>query len=240
SGRLHHKPRDRRRNVWTCGGAFGAGLEMNKDYVNLLPWTYRQRCLVRRRLRQWSIVWAAVAAVLVLGWLDWRAGWEAALQEVEVHEQCYDEIRSLKGAIARLLVQKQGLSKQQELVGRLQQSPPPLLPVALVSASAARCEGRVVVNRLVYSESPMKQPVAPAATAPGSTAPVPATAAVATQPLLSGSVTIDGVGADNVAIAEFVLGLRESSAFERVDLKSAAASTTRAGKVTSYQVECGL
>ena len=211
---------------------------MSKDHVNLLPWSYRQRCLVRRRLRQWSVVWAAVAVAVLLGWLDRRAGWEAALEEVETHEQRYDEIRSLKGDIARLLAQKQGLGNQQELVARLQQSSPLLLPVGLVSASAARCEGRVVVNRLVYKEqTPIKQPIAPTAPAPGGTA-VPA--AGATPPVASASLTIDGVGADNVAIAEFVLGLRESGAFDRVDLKSAAASTTRAGKVTSYQVECGL
>ena len=214
---------------------------MSKDHINLLPWGYRQRRLVRRRLRQWSIVWAAVAVVLVLGWLDRRAGWEAALEEVETHEQRYDEIRSLKGDIARLLAQKQGLGKQQELVARLQQFPPPLLPVSLVSASAARCEGRVVVNRLVYKEeTPLRPPLAPAATAPGGATPVPATAAAAIPAGPSASLMIDGIGADNVAIAEFVLGLRESGAFERVDLKSAAASTTRAGKVTSYQVECGL
>lgn len=218
---------------------------MIKDHINLLPASYRQRCLVRRRLRQWSIAWAAVAVVLLLGWLDQRSQWEATLAEVEMHEQRYDEIRALKGEISRLVAQKQGLGQQQELVARLQRSPPPLLPVALVSASAKRCEGRVVVNRLMYHEEtrPAPPPTAPAAPASGGAAPAPAAPAAnvaPAAPLVSASLMIDGVGADNVAIAEFVLGLRESGVFERVDLKSAAASTTRAGNVTSYQVECGL
>jgi Tfp pilus assembly protein PilN len=215
---------------------------MIKDHINLLPHRYRQRCLVRRRLRQWCIAWAVVAVVLVLGWLDRRTEWEAALEEAELHEQRYDEIRALKGEIARLLAQQQGLSQQQELVARLQQSPPPLLPVALVSASASRCNGRVLVNRLVYKEqpTPAQQPMIPAAPALSGPAPAPAKVSAASPPAPTATMTIDGVGADNVAIAEFVLGLRESGAFERVDLKSAAASTTRAGNVTSYQVECGL
>lgn len=214
---------------------------MTKDYVNLLPWSYRRRCLLRRRLRQWSIVAALMALALAAGWIDRRAGWEAALEDVEMHEQRYDEVRSLKGEIARLLAEKQDLSKQQELVVRLQQAPPPLLPVALVSASAARCEGRVAVGRLTYNEemSPQRPPVAGISTSGVPPAPGQGTAAVGPPPR-SGRLTIDGIGTDNVAIAEFVLGLRESGVFDRVDLKSAAASTTRAGQVTAYQVECGL
>ena len=210
-----------------------------KDYVNLLPWNYRRRCLVRRRLRQWAVAWTVVALALVVGWLDLRAQWETALAQVETHDQRYDEVRSLKGENARLLAQKQGLGKQQDLVVQLQQAPPPLLPVALVSASASRCEGRVAVQHLVYNEEPpTTQPVPQLTPTPSGTQP--AIVATANRPPRSARLTVDGIGADNVAVAEFVLGLRDSGVFERVDLKSAAASTTRAGNVTSYQVECGL
>lgn len=216
---------------------------MTQHSINLLPWHYRRRCLLRRRLRQWSIAWAAVAIALAAGWLDQYGRWQTALAELEMHEQRYDEIRTVKSEIARLRAQQQNLGKQQNLVSQLQQAPPPLLALALVSGSAARCEGRVAVGRLAYGEEAVMSapaaasPAPPAgATPPGGNSP-PATAA---RPAYRGRLTIDGIGADNVAIAEFVLGLRESGVFERVDLKSAAASTSRAMNVTAYQVECGL
>ncbi len=214
---------------------------MKQQHINLLPWHYRRRCLLRRRLRQWSIAWAVVVLSLAAGWLEQHARWQAALAELEMHEQRYDEIRAVKSEIARLMAQQQSLGKQQDLVSQLQQAPPPLLTLALVSASAAKCEGRVAVAKLAYGEetpaaSPTPTPSASQAMPPGGHPTAPAVS----RPAYCGRLTIDGIGTDNVAIAEFVLGLRESGLFERVDLKSAAASTSRALNVTAYQVECGL
>jgi Tfp pilus assembly protein PilN len=216
-------------------------LEIMKTHVNLLPWSYRRSRLLRRRLRQWSVVWAVIGLLMAAGWLEERSRWLAALEETENEEARYDEVRALRGEIARLTAQQKSLGEQQDLVTRLQQAPPPLLPLALVSASAARCGGRVAVRRLFYDEQ------SPNATA--AAAPVAAADPTAAQPIAKAAkaverkpaqLTLEGVGADNVAVAEFVLGLRESRAFERVDLKSTAASVTRSGNVTTYQVECGL
>ena len=213
-----------------------------KTNVNLLPWDYRRSRLIRRRLRQWSVVWSLTALVLAAGWLEARSRWQAALQETENEEERYDEVRVLRGEIARLTAQQKNLGEQQELVRRLQQAPPPLLPLALVSASAAHCGGRVAVRHLFYNEQPPKSSaVTVSAPIPGPAAngqpPASVPKTVERQPA---QLTLDGVGADNVAVAEFVVGLRESGAFERVELKSTAASVTRSGNVTTYQVECGL
>lgn len=210
-----------------------------KTYVNLLPWSYRRGCLVRRRVRQWSIGWGIVALAVIAVWLEERSQWQAALAAVESQEQRYDEVRALRGEIARLTAQKKGLGSQQDLVGKLQQAPPPLLPVALVSASAQKCEGRVAVRRLTYDEHAASQN---AATAQASAQPMAQTAGAIPAPSVRepARLTLEGIGADNVAVAEFVVGLRESGAFGRVDLKSAAATASGAGNLTSYQVECGL
>ena len=56
----------------------------------------------------------------------------------------------------------------------------------------------------------------------------------------SASLTLRGIGADNLAVAEFVVGLREAGVFERVDLKSAAESESTRSHTTVYQVECGF
>ncbi len=214
---------------------------MMKDHVNLLPIGYRRRCLLRQRLRQWSIVWAVVAFALAAIWLERRSSWQVALEQVEDQEQQYDELRAIKIQTARLARQKLVFGKQQALVASLEHSPPPLLPVALISASAARCEGRVAVRHLVYNEeTPPQQSVASPAAGGPDKAPSATPAAAPATPLPVGKLTIDGVATDNVAIAEFVLGLRDSGVFERVDLKSAATSATRSGSVTTYQVECGL
>ena len=209
-----------------------------RKHINLLTLNYRRRCLVHRRLRQWSIAWAVVAAALLGGWLAERSRWLAVMEDAEIHEQRYDEVRALRGEIARLTAQKKGLGNQQALVGRLAQAPPPLLPVALVSASAGKCQGRVAVRRLVYNQEAVPQAAASPPVAP--TVARPDDRSAEDRNRQSARLTLEGVGIDNVAIAEFVVGLRESGVFDRVDLKSAAASLTQAGIVTAYQVECGL
>lgn len=208
-----------------------------KDYVNLLPLNYRRACLVRRRLRAWSIAWSAIAVGLGCAWCYERTRWQAAYDELEKQERRYDEVRSLKAKIARLVAETQQLSKQQDFVVRLQQSPPPLLPLALVSAGAARCEGAVAVRQMIYAGDGSStslaaiEPQAQAGTQPASNIQD-------VQHTQTARLTIDGIGADNLAIAEFLLGLRESGVFERVELKSAATGAT--DNLTTYQVECGL
>lgn len=207
-----------------------------RDHVNLLPWGYRRACLVRRRLRQWSVAWSVVGFGLALAWAEERSQWQAALDRMERDERRYDEVRLLKTKISRLTAEAQGLSKRKDFVSRLQQAPPPLLPLALVSTSASRCEGRVAVRQMVYSQETSSAPpiAGPSPTPPGVQPPAKADESETRH---EARLTIDGFGADNLAIAAFVLGLRESEAFDRVDLKSAGSNS---GDVVTYQVECGL
>jgi hypothetical protein len=220
-------------------------VDLMKTNVNLLPWTFRRDRLLRRRLRQWSCAWALGAAVLAGGWwIEWSAC-HAVLAEVAGKEQNYEAVKQLRGDIAKLTALQRGLGNQQNLLGALQAAPPPLLVVALVSQSAQHCQGRVMVRQLVYQHGSTR-PGAGAFQAAVQAAPVVPTPPGAAQgaasagPRASASLTLRGIGADNLAVAEFVVGLREAGVFERVDLKSAAESESTRSHTTVYQVECGF
>ncbi|HEV3003167.1 MAG TPA: PilN domain-containing protein [Pirellulales bacterium] len=210
-----------------------------KTFVNMLPWSFRRDRLLRRRLRQWLVAWALVAAVLAGGaWIDWAAC-RTVREALEQKERSYEEVKQIRTEMAALRAIQKGLGNQQDLLGRLQAAPPPLLVVGLVSQSAEHCRGRVMVRHLVYQH----QGAGPAA-ARG--APPAALPPVAVQTVLqsvrreAASLTLQGVGADNLAVAEFVVGLREAGVFERVDLKSAAESQSSSNAASVYQVECGF
>ncbi len=55
-----------------------------------------------------------------------------------------------------------------------------------------------------------------------------------------GQVTIRGDAEDNVAVATFVVGLRDSGLFRRVELKSCARSPSGGSELRSYVLECEL
>ena len=52
------------------------------------------------------------------------------------------------------------------------------------------------------------------------------------------AVTLQGIGVNNLAVARFVVALRETKAFDRVELKSSAETGSADSPACSYLVEC--
>jgi Tfp pilus assembly protein PilN len=52
------------------------------------------------------------------------------------------------------------------------------------------------------------------------------------------AVTLKGIGIDNLAVAQFVLALRQTKALDRVELKASVEQGTVGGAARSYLVEC--
>jgi hypothetical protein len=213
-----------------------------KTNLNLLPWSYRRDHVLRRCLRQWCGTWAAVAALLTCGWWVERSACRAVLADVESKQQSYEGVKQLRSDIAKLTAMQKGLGNQENLLGTLQSVPPPLLVVALVSQSAQHCQGRVMVRQLIYQQAAtnpgtvaLQASIAqPVITSPPGVIQTPLDA----QRRESASLSLRGIGTDNVAVAQFVVGLRESGVFQHVDLKSAAENESARTHTTAYQVEC--
>ncbi len=206
-----------------------------KRFVNLLPWKYRRRQLIRRRALQWAALWAVLVP---LGAAGVGAG---LLQQAEVRQQVAD-LEAQYAPVAELARQlaegRKTLRQWQErrdAAAALEETRPALTLLGLVSRCARACDGRLRIEKLSLqprqTSAAAESPKAPPPGRPGPQAPRPASGPSAT-------VTIQGQALDNLAVAQFVAHLRETRAFERVELKSTAEQPGGPTPVRSYLVEC--
>jgi Tfp pilus assembly protein PilN len=210
-----------------------------KTYINLLPWVCQRNQLVALRLRQWLAIGAAVAVVLgvlCVARLQSRQAAESRLQGLKLE---YTPTETLSKEITTLRARLAELSSQESTLAQLEDPRPALTLVGLISQSARKCEGRLKVETMALrsSEGPQASAkpgeAAKTAPAPAATSPAPAsTAGGAT------SVSIKGIALDNLAVAQFVVALRQTKAFERVELKASVEHASPGMPARSYLVEC--
>jgi len=196
-----------------------------KSHLNLLPWKCRKAQLIRLRLAQWCLPWAVagglVSAVCVARWEQWRS----SRARVERLEREHGPTTALLAEIKTLRKRAEELRDRDAVLAQLETPRPALTLLGLVSRSARECEGRLRVEQLVLrSDGQAAQVAGPGP--PGGGAPAAA------------SVTIKGIAADNLAVARFVLALRQTKAFDRVELKSSQEQPAERQRTRSYQVEC--
>lgn len=193
-----------------------------KTHLNLLPWNCRRTQLIRLCLKRWSVPWAVAcgltAAAAIVRW-DQA---EAARARMEVLEQQYAPTAALRGQIERLGKRFEGLRSREAILDRLEDPRPALSLLGLVSRSARECQGRLRIEQLALRLE--GQP----GSGPG---PTPAHAGA------TRSVLIKGTAADNLAVARFVLALRRTEAFDRVELKSSQQQPQQ-GETWSYVLDC--
>jgi hypothetical protein len=206
-----------------------------KRHLNLLPWSFRRRMLVRRRLGQWSAL--GFVAVLVMGsvWL-----WEA--RALDRDEQSVEALRR-RAAPTLGMQQKNQRGQQrlrsleggQSLLAELEPERMSFHLLAAISRGAGQCQGRIQVRHLSLERA--LQPVKTA------TAPPAGDKTAAKQPEVMEEVckvSVRGIGTDNLAVAQFVAALRDSSLFHSVELKSTVGGSDAHEQGRAYHIECTL
>ena len=199
-------------------------------HLNLLPPKVRQAGIVRARAKQWTLAWS-ITAILAGGawWL--KAGQRDQLAAgVDQLELAYAPLDKLWHETQRLRTGRTELKQRELVFNELQTLRPPLALIGLVSRSAKLCDGRIRVQNLVMRV--VEQ-----------TAPPVDKQAVDKLPTLAitgpaASVTLKGIGYDDLAIARFVMALEETKAFDRVELKSSVDIAPGDDRACSYIVEC--
>jgi len=216
-----------------------------KTHLNLLPWRCRQRQMARLRLRQWLLPWgAALGAVAVLFLIQGSRHQAARARAEQLEEQCIP-VDKLQEEIRGLRERAGALTRRESMLKPLEEPRPALTLLAMVSRSAEKCEGQLRVEKLVLrpageagkaAAAPASVPALPGPaggdTKAAATAPLPA------RPASTSLVTITGIALDNLAVARFVVSLRQTGAFDRVDLKSSEEKAPTGQHVCSYTIEC--
>jgi hypothetical protein len=197
-----------------------------KNYANLLPEDYRRRRLMRRRVLQWALVWGiAMAAALPL----WGVQTQRLLseqQQLRERRGTYEPTKTMLLEIPRMQSEMQELSQRDVMVRKFTDDHPPLAALGMVSQAAASCNGKVRIFQMIVD----RPPTSTAAETNDAAAQVPAA-----KPSM---LTLQGTGVDNQSVAKFVVNLRQTQAFQRVDLKSSVRGRLALSDVQRFVVEC--
>lgn len=219
-----------------------------KSSLNLLPFEHRVRETARRRLLQWCLVWA-LCAVAALGlWWAKEGHCRAVRRQLQGAQRDYTPVEETIQENDKMRSELDQLRAKGTLLGKLLDEKPPLTLIGVVSQSARACNNRLVVQSLSFcrhekasqvdaraADNRQTSRVSPAALSRAGTRDP---AAENTEPW--GSVTLQGQAMDNVAVATFVVNLRESGLFRRVELKSSVGDRSADEQVRTYLLECDI
>jgi hypothetical protein len=193
-----------------------------KTHLNLLPWTCRRNAMIRVRAVRWAAVWVAVSllTLTVFGFRMMR--YRAATVELGRLQEQAAPLEQTRSAIGGLRTRLGDLSAQEMTLARLATPRPALTLLGLISRSVSQCDGLVRVEQLTL------QTIEEGDKANATARPVSRT-----------TVIIKGIALDNLAASRFVMALRNSHSFDRVELKSSIEEPASQRKMCAYLVECG-
>jgi hypothetical protein len=199
-----------------------------KNYANLLPEDYRRKRLLRRRVLQWALVWGITMAAALPLWGVQTQRLLSEQQQLRERRDQYAPTQAMLLEIPRMQSEMQELSQRDVMVKKFTDDHPPLTALGMVSQAAASCNGKVRIFQLIVERPPTSTAA--------ETADKPDAATVA--PTKPSMLTLQGTGVDNQSVAKFVVNLRQSQMFHRVDLKSSVRGRMALSDVQRFVVEC--
>ncbi len=186
-----------------------------KTYVNLLPMVYRRKRLILRRARQWTVIWlAALTGAGVLYWAQFTQNHRAS-SRLETLRRDYAPVRKMADEVASLRTKIEELRRRESIVLSLADEQSMLTLVGLLSRSTKQCEGKLCVQRMQLNRR---------------------TEGAGNQ--FVKVLQLDGIAADNHFVARFAAALRDTEAFQRVELKSSGRRKSEQSEEQVYSLEC--
>ena len=208
-----------------------------KRSLNLLPFECRVRETARRRLLQWSLVWTVCAATAFGAWWLKHSRCHAFQQRLQVAQRSYAPLEKIICESDVMRGELEQLRAKGTILGKLLDERPALTLLGIVSQNARRCDGRLVVHNLSFERHERPPETDGPGPKPGRKEQ-PKPAIEKAEPW--GSVTLTGQALDNVAVATFVVSLRESELFQSVELKSSVGNDSTDEQLRTYVLECSI
>ena len=204
-----------------------------KDRLDLLPLAFHRKMLWHSRYRQWSIATGLCAVVAFAACVRQH-------HELQVRQKAL-ELRRLQAApLQTVQTQNDELRKRlaqfrddQQLRVELESEQLAFHLLSTVSRSAATCIDTVQVQQFSFSRTRSIVNAQPSKTDGQPDHPMH----TEIETLV---MTVKGIGADNLTVSRFVVALRDSQVFDKVDLKSSMGGAGLSHGVRSFVVECTL
>jgi len=204
-----------------------------KDHLDLLPLAFRRKMLRHARRRQWSIVLGvcAISALAICLGQHWE--YQIRHQGLEARRLRAAPLETVQAQNAELRKRLARIRNDQQLRADLESEQLAFHLLVTVSRSAAACSDGVQVQQFSFSRNRST-----VSAAPGNTAGQPGQSEQTEIETLV--MTVKGIGTDNLMVSRFVVALRDSQVFDKVDLKSSMGTTGQTRGLRSFVVECTL
>ncbi len=204
-----------------------------KDRLDLLPMAFRRKMLRHARRRQWSIVLGAFAVLALVICISQYYECQLRQQGLEARRLRAAPLENVRAQNSELGKRLARIHSDQQLRAELESEQLAFHLLATVSRSAATCSDGVQVQQFSFSTT-RSTASAPPANPAGQTGQ-PEQTEIETLVM-----TVKGIGADNLMVSRFVVALRDSQVFDKVDLKSSMGAAGQARGIRSFIVECTL
>lgn len=205
--------------------------------MNLLPYAFRRRLLVRKLLGKWMLAWSVcgLAGTLVCGW-----AW-SELRSVQAElariEESARPLREMAGENRRVIAQIEEISGRESVLNELGGIAQPVSLLALISQSARFADERLQIQRMNVAQVVREPKTTGPGGKPGPQSGKPSLADA--EPLRKTlELTLSGVARDDEAVSRFVSALRDQGVFETVELRSSVGVRWAHGEGRRYDVVC--
>jgi hypothetical protein len=190
--------------------------------MNLVPKSFQQKLLIRKRIRQWlpPCATALVISLTAVGEVGYR------LRNLSVQASALDEqlvpMNEMSRKSDEMATRLKSLVGHESVLNEIVGVYRPISLLAVISRSAGNSNSRVQIRKLTVRQSPVA----------GGVAKTPAASVTSTE------ITIHGVALDDSDVAAFVQSLKDSQAFAAVELKSTTSTVVTDVAVRQYDVLC--
>jgi hypothetical protein len=185
-----------------------------KTHVNLLPMVYRRKQLIVRCARQWSAIWfIALSGVGVLYWMQHTQNHRARARLESLRRE-HAPAKLLAEEVEALRLKIDELRHRESIVLSLADEQSVLTLVGLLSRATLQCEGKLCIQRLQLNRRQDNGQH------------------------FTKVLQLDGIAVDNHLVARFAAALRDTAAFQRVELKSSGRRGGDEPAAQVYSLEC--
>lgn len=204
-----------------------------KDRLDLLPLSFQRKMLQQSLVRRWSIALAVCAALAVAIFIRQHHEYQLARQVLESRRLRAAPLETVQTQNAEIQKRLARIREDQQLRAELESEQLAFHLLATVSRSAATCSDNVQVQQFSFSRTRSTVTTQPSNTDGQSSQPEQ----TEIETLV---MTVKGIGADNLTVSRFVVALRDSQMFDKVDLKSSTGGTGLVRGIRAFVVECTL
>ena len=205
-------------------------------HTNLLPLDFRRRLLVKIRLLQWSVVWGLSLVAVVGFWAVESVDLQAQIRQLQTLERQCDPLRKIDADNSRVRERLAELEQRQSLLADLDTVQYPLLLVGIVSQGTHRSHARVQVRN--FSLAPITEVSAKSAQSAHQVKKKNNETQAEENVSARMRLTLKGIALDDLAVAQFIVSLRDTGVFHAVELKSSLVTQLAGGQAREYFVEC--